>query len=210
MARAIFNRRNGKRLQINRNRLHSWLRRGLKGRTLSKGSEGAELLEFALALPLILVMVVGLLDFATAYNLRQKLANAAREGARLGSSQNSADITTSSPNSVQSIKDDVTTYLLDAGVNTSFIGTTISAVGPNMNGCCVWTYYSTGTYGLKIERQVPIPSGGTNLPSVRVTLNYPYDWTFGFNHVIKLMAPSATSVGTINISANATMVNLAN
>ena len=39
-------------------------------------TEASELLEFALALPLILVMVIGLLDFARGYNIKQKLANA--------------------------------------------------------------------------------------------------------------------------------------
>ena len=52
-------------------------------RGLGLGSnEGSELLEFALVVPLLLVFVVGIVDFGSAYNLKQQLNNAAREGAR--------------------------------------------------------------------------------------------------------------------------------
>ena len=176
-------------------------------------TEAAELLEFALALPMILVMVVGLLDFAHAYSLKQKLANAAREGARIGGSENAQDTTTSNPASVTAIKDDVTTYLLDAGVNTSFIGSTLSwSVAPTSTG----TYYTTSggvNYGLKIERNVkitytdPNTSNSVQLPSTRVTLYYPYDWTFGFDQVIKLLVPSSTFSDPIRIQTDAMMAN---
>ncbi len=176
-------------------------------------TEAAELLEFALALPLILAMVVGLLDFAHAYNLKQKLANAVREGARIGGSETIVDTTQSSPDSVKAIKDDVTTYLLDAGINTSFIGTTLSwTPTPTSLG----TYYTTKggvNYGLKIERNVLVtytdPNDGKvkTLPSTRVTLYYPYDWTFGFNQIIKLLVPSATFTNPIRIETDAMMAN---
>jgi len=179
----------------------------LKIATRVSNTEAAELLEFALALPLILVMVVGLLDFSHAYNLKQKLANAAREGARIGGSEGTSDINTSNPKSVQAIKDDVTTYLLDAGVNTSFIGTSLSYNTATFTG----TYYTTsgGTnYGLKIERNViVVDSAGNNILSTRVTLYYPYDWTFGFDHVIKLLIPSSTFTSPIRIETDAMMAN---
>ena len=174
-----------------------------------RATEAAELVEFALLLPILLVMVVGLLDFATAYNLKQKLANAAREGARMGSSQPTCDLSTSTPASVQSIKDDVTTYLQQAGVNTSFIAATMtySTASP-----CTATYYTSsgGTnYGLKIERCIPIvDASGMTLSETHVTLTYPYDWTYGFNHIIQLLIPSATGIAQIGIETDAIMANL--
>lgn len=180
-------------------------------RRFLRGTEGAELLEFALALPLILVMVVGILDFATAYHLKQELANAAREGARLGSSQPTGDLVgNSSPPSIQTIKDDVTTYLLNAGVNTSFIGSTMAqCVDSNGNPITMcWDYTSSQNYGLRIERNVAVVSGGVSIVSTRVALQYPYDWTYGFNHIIQLLIPSATVYGTIDIMTDATMANL--
>ena len=174
----------------------------------TRSEEAAELLEFALAVPLILVMLVGLLDFAHAYNIKQKLANATREGARLAASLGRNDLTNSNPPSVTTVKDDITTYLADAKIDTSFIGTTMSYDPSPL--VCTATYYTTSgvnNYGLKIERcvQVPYTAGGTTIPSVRVTLNYPYNWTFGFNHVIQMLLPSANYTGTINIEADTTM-----
>ena len=171
-----------------------------------RSEDAAELLEFALALPLILVMLIGLLDFANAYNIKQKLANAAREGARVGQSLGYGDTTSTSTTSVQTIKDDVTTYLANAGINTSFIATSVSW---NPAPSCIGTYYTTSggvNYGLKIERcyKVPNPTGGDIL-SVKVTLSYPYNWTYGFNHVIQMLVSSSTFAGTIDIESDATM-----
>ena len=47
--------------------------------------DGAELIEFALALPLMLVLVTGVFDFGMAFQQYEVVTNAAREGARLGS-----------------------------------------------------------------------------------------------------------------------------
>ncbi|MEJ2006954.1 MAG: pilus assembly protein [Acidobacteriota bacterium] len=186
-------------------------------------TEAAELVEFALALPLILVMVVGLLDFANAYNVKQKLANAARAGARLGAAEGTTrdiELYPAMVPSVQAIYDDVTTYLQNAGLDISFINPTYSpcVVAPTANypgntqGYC-WQFYSSGNYGLRIERAVQlnnVDSNGNTIYATRVTLNYPYDYSFGFNHVINLVVPSATVSPTIEISADAMMGNQSN
>ena len=53
-------------------------------RRLSVASEsGAELVEFALALPLLLVVFGGIVDFGMLLSRQQVLSNAAREGARI-------------------------------------------------------------------------------------------------------------------------------
>jgi len=51
------------------------------------GQRGAELIEFALILPLILVLLMGIFDFGLAFQRYEVITNAAREGARLGSLQ---------------------------------------------------------------------------------------------------------------------------
>jgi Flp pilus assembly protein TadG len=58
--------------------------------------EGAELIEFALVLPLLLLVVMGIFDFSFAFQRYQVLTNAAREGARIGvlPGYGDADITT--------------------------------------------------------------------------------------------------------------------
>jgi Flp pilus assembly protein TadG len=45
-------------------------------------NRGQALVEFALVLPIILLLVVGMLEFARAWNLHQVMTDAAREGAR--------------------------------------------------------------------------------------------------------------------------------
>ena len=175
--------------------------------TRARNDDAAELLEFALALPLILVMLIGLLDFAHAYNIKQKLANAAREGARVGQSLGYSDTSNTSTTSVQTIKDDVTNYLAGAGVDTSFIGTSVSWT-PAPSG--VGTYYTTSggvNYGLKVERLYHVidSATGADILSVKVTLNYPYNWSYGFNHIIKMLVPSSTFAGTIDLGADTTM-----
>ena len=48
----------------------------------ARGEQGQALVEFALILPIILLLVVGMLEFARAWNLHQVMTDAAREGAR--------------------------------------------------------------------------------------------------------------------------------
>lgn len=175
----------------------------------ARQAEGAELLEFAMALPVILVMLVGLLDFAHAYNVKQKLATAAREGARTGASQpNYYD--NASPPSLPVIKDVVTTYLSNAGFDTSFINPTLTYDSTTHTGTYYTTSSTTGiSYGLKIELFYHFTdSAGTSVESTRVTLRYPYNWGFGFNRIIKLLVPSAGFGNPITIETDATMSNL--
>jgi Flp pilus assembly protein TadG len=46
------------------------------------GSSGQALAEIAIALPILLLMLVGIWEFARAYQIQQVVVNAAREGAR--------------------------------------------------------------------------------------------------------------------------------
>jgi Flp pilus assembly protein TadG len=51
-------------------------------RSSRKAEAGQALVEFALILPVMLLMMVGILEFARAWNLHQALTDATREGAR--------------------------------------------------------------------------------------------------------------------------------
>lgn len=50
-----------------------------------QSERGAALVEFALCLPLLLVVLAGIVDFAFAFQRYEVVANAAREGARMAS-----------------------------------------------------------------------------------------------------------------------------
>ncbi len=60
--------------------------RQLKGRLARRsrrhGSSGQALAEVAISLPILLLMLVGIFEFARAYQIQQVVVNAAREGAR--------------------------------------------------------------------------------------------------------------------------------
>ena len=51
---------------------------------MSLGEAGQALVEVAIALPILLALLVGIFEFARAYNVQQVITNAAREGARQG------------------------------------------------------------------------------------------------------------------------------
>jgi Flp pilus assembly protein TadG len=53
--------------------------------TVDRDERGAALVEFALALPLLLVVMAGIVDFGFAFQRYEVITNAAREGARIAS-----------------------------------------------------------------------------------------------------------------------------
>ena len=56
---------------------------GLRVRTHAAGDDaGQALVEFALILPILLILVIGILEFGRAWNAYQVITDAAREGAR--------------------------------------------------------------------------------------------------------------------------------
>lgn len=57
-------------------------RRALLRRATEHGESGQALAEIAIALPLLLLMLIGIWEFARAYQIQQVVVNAAREGAR--------------------------------------------------------------------------------------------------------------------------------
>ena len=65
-------------------------------RTWRRDDAGAELVEFALVFPLLLLVVLGMIDFGLLFQQEAVLTNAAREGARIAVLPNytSADATT--------------------------------------------------------------------------------------------------------------------
>jgi len=175
------------------------------------GAEAAALIEFAVALPLLVVLIVGIFDFGGAFNLKQELSNAVREGARFGASQPSNDISATSltPPSVDAIRFLVDSYLRRAKINDCGL----SAIPePAQAGGLVWVYTaSTGCGGnaltLTIGRGVliPVTANGLNLVCTNVHITYPYQWHF--NSVIQLLVPGANYSST-NILADATAVNM--
>jgi Flp pilus assembly protein TadG len=147
------------------------MRRG-KG---TRSERGLELLEFALVLPLLLVLVVGIFDFGAAFALRQKMTNAAREGARIvvSSSLTDQSCTSKTPCSIVAGASAVVQYMDDAGASLSCV----QPSSPTSSGPLEWTYACSNGTQLVINRAYTIAAtGGGLLPATQVTLTYPITW----------------------------------
>ena len=91
--------------------------RGVRRRR-RRGESGQALVEVAIALPILLALLVGIFEFARAYNVQQVITNAAREGAREAVLPGTGSATV-----VDSVVD---ARLADANINTATV--TISSV----------------------------------------------------------------------------------
>jgi hypothetical protein len=179
-----------------------------------RGTSGSQIVEFAVSLPLLLVLAVGIFDFGNAYNLKQKVTHISRESARLGSSQPTSDLTTGTPASILAIRDDVVQELQNARLSDCGLAGTLPAP-PAASAPWKWTFTTScgaaGNLVLTVDRgKVLTTSMVVNLTNIKVigtsvTLQYPYQWEF--NRVIGLMVPGATYPGTSQISVTTYMAN---
>jgi hypothetical protein len=190
--------------------------------TLVSATEASSLAEFAISLPLLIVLVVGIFDFGGAFNQKQQLSNAMREAARFGASEATNDLASgTAPPSIDAIRYLVDSYLVAARLPDCGLGTVAPPAGPP------WVYTTMGTcigsLTLTIKRDAPsglaaapicfllaTNYGGSNaitvyLPCTQVTISYPYQWHF--NSVIQLLVPGA-NLALTQISASATAVNM--
>ena len=175
---------------------------------LATNTRGSQILEFAVALPLLAVIVVGIYDFSQAFNIKEKLNFAARDGARLGSTQPTNDLSQNTPLSVTAIRDLVDADLIAAGINDCGLGS-IQQTGP-----VAWTATGTcqnlSTFTLTIERGLVVaPTAGASQPvqqiSTHIDLQYPYQWQF--SSVIRLLIPGASYAGITQIETDAVAAN---
>jgi Flp pilus assembly protein TadG len=182
---------------------------------LAIGSEGSQLVEFAVALPLLVVFVVAIFDFGQAFNLKLKLSGAAREGARLGSSVPTSDLTTpGTPASVEAVRYIVDAYLIKGGVNDCGLA---ALAGGTPSPTLTWTYTASGggcpagfPLTLTVNRayafKTTVNTVDVDVICTQVTITYPYVWHF--NNVIQLLSPGATYAGTTLIPTDATAPNM--
>ena len=187
---------------------------------------GSALLEFAIVLPLLVVFVVGIFDFSGAFNQKQKIDQAAQEGAIIAGAQPMSDIqpTTTNPTSLLPVVSTVFNSLLASGVLPQ--GTTcaapgvISGPGTTPGTTLTWTYTISGCTTIAGDQLIITINRGcvcggscaptcTSGPPVSVgtvvTVQYPYHWRF--NSVIQLLAPGANYAALTQLSESATVHN---
>jgi hypothetical protein len=185
---------------------------------LLRDERGAALLEFAISLPLLVVFVVGIYDFSGAFNQKQKIEQAAQEGAILAGAASTSDIQQTAVNQ-DSLKPVVVAV---------FNSLAAGGLLPNANlgvGCqmpppipaqppsttLTWAYTISGCskapFGsdqlvITINRgwysaTTPVAIG------TMVTVTYPYHWQF--NRVIQLLVPGASYAAQTTLTESATV-----
>jgi len=180
---------------------------------------GAQLVEFAVTLPLMMVFVVGIFDFSGAFTLKQKLTNIARDAARAAAAEPASDLSNTLPVSVSDTFQAVKNYLATNDINDCGIAAPVRSTG------LTWKSTATGNgcvapgLILTINRGYYFPQTGASLPSVSctsqapggqtavigtcVSIQYPYRWRFG--RVASLLG-SAVALPT-EISATSVAMN---
>ena len=176
----------------------------------------AQLVEFAVSLPLLVVFVVGIFDFSNAFTLKQKLTNVARDAARAAAADPANDLNLPSPvpASVVDAFQVVHNYLLANKLNDCGVSAT-----PSSNKL-TWTYTGTtncpfGGLTLVINRGYYFPStgvaspaatctqanpgGGTAVVGTCVSIQYAYPWRFG--RVASLLGSTTVLPNTITALA---------
>lgn len=178
----------------------------------------AQIVEFAVSLPLLVVFVVGIFDFSSAFTLKQKLTNIARDAARAAAAGPASDLSASNPVSVSDAFQMIDSYLIanhlgDCGVSLK--------TSSNLK----WTFTGTGggcpSPGLKIiiNRGYTFPITGATLPpsdcdpqtpgaqqtliGTCVSIQYAYAWKFG--RAASLLGNSTTlptSIVSIGVALN--------
>jgi TadE-like protein len=187
---------------------------------LRKDEQGSSLLEFAVVLPLLVVFTVGIYDFSGAFNIKQKVEQAAQEGAIVAGAQPTSDLLTSNTNPTS----------LQPVVTAVFNSLAGSGVLPNAGASCVqpfpaptqpapppppgltWTYSISGCSGTYPGDNLAITINrgwvaGAAPASVGTTVQvaYPYHWQF--NTVIQLLIPGAAYAATTQLTETATVHN---
>ena len=189
--------------------MKAWLHRGLVtlGRHVGADNRASQVAEFAVSLPLLVVFVVGIFDFGGAFTLKQKLTNAAREGARAAASGPASDLGNSSavaPASVSDAFQVVDNYLLGENINDCGLkGST--GLGPKLT----WTYQAVASgpplcdLKLTIDRGCITPQdtsqGTVDVVDTCVTIEYAYNWRF--NNVIGLVGRTLTLPNKLTTTA---------
>lgn len=145
-------------------------------RNARKTQAGSELVEFALLMPLLLLLVAGVWDFGSAFLMKDRMTNAAREGARVSVSMpvNSTDCQSSLPCPLVAAADEVRQYMTNAGHDA----TCIQPLQPRSFTAPARVEYTCQSgIALEIDRGTTIVSAGGSVSATRVTLTFPLRWT---------------------------------
>ncbi|MGB9235003.1 MAG: TadE/TadG family type IV pilus assembly protein [Terriglobales bacterium] len=189
-------------------------------------SEGSAILEFAIALPLLVVFTIGIYDFSAAFDEKQKIEQAAQEGAIVAGAQPTSDLfsdltANANPPSLQPVASAVLNSLAGSGVTTA----ACAPGAPSAPSGLTWTYtisgcssaYPSDNLVIAINRGWvcssiwPTPGTGrcASAPpeavGTTVTITYSYHWRF--SSVIQFLVPGASYAAQTSLTEASTVHN---
>ena len=166
-----------------------------------RDDRAAQLVEFAVALPLLVLFVVGIFDFSGAFTLKQRLTNIARDAARVAAKDpandllqpsNPAGIPASVVDAFQTIDHYMTgSNLSDCGVKSAGAPAALTwqFVSPAGNGCPPpgltiivnrgYSFPLTGAVAPAVTCASQPLGGNPALVGTCVSIQYAYPWKFG-------------------------------
>lgn len=187
---------------------------------LALSDRGSQIVEFAVALPLLVVFVVGIFDFSGAFTLKQKLTNAARDAARSAAADPINDLSATLPVSVNDAFYTIDQFLVANQINDCGIAPPagsmqaqptpstwkFQATGSALNGCPSagltiiinrgYYYPAVGTATPPTVTCTPQSSAGqTAVISTCVSIQYGYQWKFG--QAASLLGPTPLLPNTL-------------
>jgi Flp pilus assembly protein TadG len=176
-----------------------------------RDERAAQIVEFAVSLPLLVLFVVGIFDFSNAITLKQRLTNAARETARVAAADPANDLggppAGGVPASIGDAFQVADNYLISEKINDCGLA---GAGAPTPTGL-TWTYTAAagGCPGsgisLAINRgcvnQITTNAGTLNLVGTCVTITYAYKWQF--NSVASVFGWTGPGLNTLTVTAGA-------
>lgn len=165
---------------------------------LLRDEPAAQIVEFAVTLPLLVVFVVGIFDFSSAFTLKQRLTNIARDAARAAASDPVNDLLKPSnavPLSVADAFQTIDSALRASNLNDCGVTASGSPSGltwtftKNGNGCPAigltitinrgYYFPPTGASPPSASCAGQNPNGQTTFVGTCVSIQYFFPWRFG-------------------------------
>ncbi len=150
---------------------------------------GAELIEFAFILPLLLTLLIGVFWMGRAYNTYQTITRAAREGARFAVAHTCAACGNALP-SESSIRTVVTNSLSASSLDPAKVTNNFSGTCPSGETC------DCPSGDICIIRDVPLNSSNPQEFGVVISFSYPFKFNLPF---------TSQNLTTINIPTQVQM-----
>lgn len=190
-----------------------------------RSETASQLAEFAIALPLLIFFVVGIFDFSSAFTLKQKLTNIARDAARAAAADPATDLSNPAkdglPYSVSDAFYVIDNYLIANNINDCTILVSNNSIinpltwqftGSSSGSCGITIIINRGYYFPLAATSAPpgvlcTPlqpgSEATQIVGTCVSIQYNYQWRFG--QVATLLGGNTvlpTSISAVAVAMN--------